>query len=73
MEAWGRMFFVALAALALAGCEGGAREVDFTPQRAISSDINASLDHGPTAARPGMISSEEPQGAFPWDIGESRQ
>jgi hypothetical protein len=70
---WGRMLIVALGAAALAGCDNGAREVDFTPQRAISSDIDASLNHGPTASKPGMSSSEEPQGAFPWDIGQSRQ
>ena len=73
MGVWGRMLFVVFGAWALVGCEGGAREVDFTPQRAISSDIDASLNHGPTASTPGMSSSEEPQGAFPWDIGQSRQ
>jgi len=73
MGIWGRLLFIALCAGALAGCDGGGREVDFTPQRAISSDIDASLNHGPTASSPGMSTSEEPQGAFPWDIGQSRQ
>jgi hypothetical protein len=73
MGCWGRMLIVALGAAALAGCQNGAREVDYTPQRAISSDIDASLNHGPTASKPGMSSSEEPLGVFPWDIGQSRQ
>ena len=63
------------AALALGGCAGdiGAREIDRSPQRDYSADINASLHHGPTASKPGMIGTEEPLGAFPWDIGGSRQ
>jgi hypothetical protein len=73
MGCWGRMVIVVLGAAALAACQNGAREVDYTPQRAISSDIDASLNHGPTASKPGMSSNEEPQGAFPWDIGQSRQ
>jgi hypothetical protein len=68
-----RLLLVALWAAALAGCDSGAREVDYNPQRAISSDIDASLNHGPVASKPGMNSSEEPQGAFPWNLNESRQ
>jgi hypothetical protein len=59
--------------LALLGCSTGAREVDYSPQRAYSSDIDSSLNHGPTSSKPGMVDSEEPTGAFPWDIGSSRQ
>jgi len=59
--------------VALVGCSTGAREVDYTPQRAFSADIDASLNHGPTSAKPGMVDSQEPIGAFPWDLGASRQ
>jgi hypothetical protein len=69
----GRLLFAALLMAALAGCDIGAREVDYNPQRAISSDIDASLNHGPTASKPGMTTSEEPEGAFPWDLNQSRQ
>jgi hypothetical protein len=57
----------------MAGCDSGARDVDYTPQRAYIADISASLDHGPTALKPGMTGPQEPIGAFPWQIGESRQ
>lgn len=57
----------------LVGCAGGAREVDYSPQRNYTADIDASLHHGPTAAKPGMVGAEEPIGAFPWEIGGSRQ
>lgn len=62
-----------LAALALAGCDSGARQVDYSQQRGISSDISNSLDRGPTAAQPGVTGAQEPLGALPWDISNSRQ
>jgi len=69
-----RVVLVALAGmLALAGCEGGAREVDYSQQRGISSDIANSLNHGPTAVQPGEAGDEEPLGAQPWTIPTSRQ
>jgi hypothetical protein len=64
---------VLLGGLALAGCGTGAREVDYTPQRGISSDISSSLDHGPTATSPGMMGAQEPLGAKPWQIPASPQ
>ena len=59
--------------LALAGCSFGAREVDQSPQRNYTADIDASLNHGPTSMRPGMAGLQEPLGAFPWELGNSRQ
>ena len=59
--------------LLLVGCGTGAREVDYSPQRGYSADIDASLNHGPTSSKPGMLGSMEPVGAFPWDMGNSRQ
>lgn len=71
---WDRKTLAAIMAiLLLVGCDTGAREVDYSPQRAYSADIDASRDHGPTSLKPGMLGSEEPVGAFPWDIGNSRQ
>jgi hypothetical protein len=56
----------AMAAIALAACGIGAREVDRSPQRNFSADIAAALDHGPTATHPGMLARQEPIGAIPW-------
>jgi hypothetical protein len=65
---------VLLGGLALAGCDSGAREVDYSQQRGISSDISSSLEHGPTATNPGMTGGvQEPLGAMPWQIPTSRQ
>jgi hypothetical protein len=67
----GKAFAALLGALALLGCgsdNGTVGMADNPSQRGISADISASLDHGPTAVRPGMIGSEEPVGAFPWQI-----
>ncbi|HXQ53639.1 MAG TPA: hypothetical protein VN802_21280 [Stellaceae bacterium] len=64
----GRMFAAMLGALALLGCSGAPLGDTNTQQRGISTDIDASLNHGPTAGRPGMIGSQEPVGAFPWEI-----
>jgi hypothetical protein len=66
-----RKKFSALAAsvgaLVLVGCSGAA-DSDYSQQRGISSDISASLSHGPTAAKPGMMGSGEPLGALPWEL-----
>ena len=58
-----------MAACAVCGCGLAASDVDFNPQRGISTDISASLYHGPTASYPGMVGREEPLGAFPWELG----
>jgi hypothetical protein len=71
---WERKVLAALAgALLLVGCDIGARQVDYSPQRAFTADIDASLHHGPTASKPGMLGTEEPMGALPWELGGSRQ
>ena len=62
-----------IAAVTLGGCNWGAREVDLSPQRNYSADINAALNHGPTSGKPGMTTTGEPLGALPWEIGSSRQ
>jgi len=64
--AWRVPVLLAATAIVLAACSGGAREVDYSPQRGYSADINAALNHGPTAAQPGMLAREEPIGAIPW-------
>lgn len=62
---------LALAATTLGGCsEIAARDVDYSPQRAFSADIAASLDKGPTASHPGINGRNAPIGALPWEIGE---
>lgn len=74
MERW----LGAAAALALlAGCAGagGARDVDYTPDRGISADIAASHSQGPSSLYPGIsgTATDEPLGALPWDLGERHQ
>jgi hypothetical protein len=58
---------VALLAL---GCTRGARDVDYSRERAISSDIGATLNRGSTAVQPGVTSRSEPIGAIPWEINQ---
>ena len=70
---WAIMGVGGLCLLALAACDGGARSVDYPPERATSSDIGATLNTGPTAAHPGITSSGEPIGALPWEINERHQ
>lgn len=56
----------------LAGCSG-ARDVDYSPARAIAADIDATHFRGATSLYPGMDARDEPLGAFPWQLGERRQ
>jgi hypothetical protein len=53
------------AAAALTACAGS--NVDYSQQRAISQDIDASFDAGPTSLKPGGY-RYEPNGAVPWRI-----
>ena len=62
-----------VATLAIGGCDTGARDVEQSPQRNYSADINAALNHGPTSGKPGMNTTGEPLGAMPWEIGTDRQ
>jgi hypothetical protein len=57
----------------LAGCSGGAREVDYPPERGISADIAASRYSGPTSLYPGMSESGELEGVMPWQLDERHQ
>jgi hypothetical protein len=70
-----RMVVPMMAALvvAVAGCDAGigARAVDYSPQRGYSEDISSSLNRGPTSTKPGMVGTQEPIGAMPWDINQS--
>lgn len=68
-----RWFGAATALLLLAGCTGGARDVDYTQERGISADIAASRYAGPTSLYPGMNENGEPLGLVPWQLGERHQ
>jgi hypothetical protein len=59
---------IAGATAALAACAGG--DINYSQQRAISQDIDASFDHGPTSLSPGENPRDEPDGAYPWRINE---
>ena len=61
---------LAAALLMLSGCEIGSGGYDIPPQRGIDADINASRDHGPTSAYPGIPSGASPVGVRPWEIGQ---
>jgi hypothetical protein len=61
-------FIVAAALLAAAGCSQGARDVEYTPARAISADIDASRQIGPTPRTRGQMLRDEPYDALPWEL-----
>ena len=62
-----------LALLLVAGCANGARDVDYTPDRGISADIDATHARGSTDINPGVTETGEPLGAIPWQIDERHQ
>lgn len=70
-----RWFGAAFALALLAGCAGGAREVDYPPERGISADIAATHFSGASSIYPGMDVNavSEPLGAIPWQLGERHQ
>jgi hypothetical protein len=72
-----RWFGAAFALALLAGCAGGAREVDYPPERGISADIAATHYAGASSLYPGMDVSagngSEPLGVIPWQLGERHQ
>lgn len=72
-----RWLGAAFALALLAGCTGGAREVDYPPERGISADIAATHDLGASSLYPGMDMSAgsvgEPLGVVPWQLGERHQ
>ncbi|HUH84614.1 MAG TPA: hypothetical protein VLX85_08375, partial [Stellaceae bacterium] len=60
----------AAALFLLAGCAGDARDVDYTTQRAISADIDASRFQGATNSFPGWSGHDEPVGAYSWQFDQ---
>jgi hypothetical protein len=70
--------WLGIAALGLlVGCAGGARDVDYPPDRGISADIAATHSADSSSLFPGMNTSagedSEPLGLFPWQLGERHQ
>jgi hypothetical protein len=63
---------IPLAVLALlAACGGGARDVDYSPERGISADIAATYATGPTSMQNyGETTDMEPYGSIPWQAGQ---
>lgn len=59
--------------LGLAGCGGGARDVDYPPSRGIDADISATRSTGPTGDDLGRLQRNEPYGTFPWNADERHQ
>lgn len=57
---------VAIGVALIAGCAGGARDVDYSRDRAISADIDASLSTTSPLLKHGQIEHDEPYGAIPW-------
>jgi len=54
----------------LAGCAGGATDVEYTPQRSISADIDASHLRGSTGNYPGIGGRTESVDVIPWRLGD---
>ncbi len=65
MIRWFGMSLVVSATVALTACAG---DIDYSQQRAISEDIDAAYDNGPTSLNPGENPRDEPEGAYPWRI-----
>jgi hypothetical protein len=60
-------------ALATLGCTTGARNVDYSPSRAIAADVAASHATGAIGSRPGRALRDEPYDAYPWELDERHQ
>lgn len=65
MTNWHWMSLIVGATAALTACAG---DIDYSQQRAISEDIDAAYDRGPTSLNPGENPRDEPEGAYPWRI-----
>jgi hypothetical protein len=61
---------LAAVALLVAGCTGGAREADYSEERGISADIDATHRTDPQLLMHGQIEHDEPYDAFPWRLDE---
>jgi hypothetical protein len=57
----------------VAGCTLGARDIDYSPQRAISDDIYATHQTSPRLLQHGQIEHDEPADAFPWELDSRHQ
>jgi hypothetical protein len=62
-----------VAAVLVAGCAGGASDVDYTPERGISADIEATHESNPQLLKHGQIEHDEPYDAFPWRLDQRHQ
>jgi hypothetical protein len=62
---------LAVAALTLQACGSGARDIEYSQNRAISGDIGATFNKGPSSTSPGIQQRDEPLGAIPWQMNES--
>jgi len=58
---------------ALAGCGGGARDVDYPPERGISADIAATHATGANSSDLGRTLTGEPYGSIPWTASERHE
>jgi hypothetical protein len=58
--------------IAIGGCDG-ARDVDYSPSRGISADIDATYETGATALMRGRTTQSEPYGSMPWQLDERHQ
>jgi len=57
-----------IGALFLVGACNGARDVDYSRSRAISSDIAATQEEGSTSRWHARTTAGEPIGSIPWQI-----
>jgi hypothetical protein len=62
-----------LAAALVVGCNSGARDVDYSQERGISADIDATYQTGPQLLKHGQIEHDEPYDAFPWQLDQRHQ
>jgi hypothetical protein len=73
MRHHGAATVVGVFSLLMGACSisGGAHDVDYTRDRAISQDIDAARDPGPTALRPGSDGlRDEPLNVVPWEASD---
>jgi hypothetical protein len=66
-------FLAVIGVTVIAGCATGAGDVDKSPERGISADIDASHQTSPQLLQRGQIEHDEPGDAFPWQFDERHQ
>ena len=69
----GEALLTTLLVAMLAGCGIGARDINYSRDRAISDDIAATYQIGPNGNYPGRARQNQPLGAFPWQLDERHQ